>query len=101
MKNRRPIFLLVFAILIGFYSFFYTIETATADPAQGDDYEIDYEEEPAATPDLPVVEKKVKLKKQTADVQGSLAKHRFYPTLKFETKSIYKKDGNALDVDSD
>ena len=75
------------------------------------DYEIDYEEEPESEGDdaetvAPV--KPAKGKKTTyapgggaGGIQGSRAKHRFTPILKSETKSIYKKDGKALDVDSD
>lgn len=78
--------------------------------AQSDDgeYEIDYEEEPdteAPEVEAPVPAKGRKSKKKSilsiGGVQGSVAKNRFVPILKSETKSVYKKDGNALDVDPD
>jgi hypothetical protein len=86
-------------------------KTATpATSADDGEYEIDYEEEPGTDGDE-VEEAPVKPKKGKKTVyapggggggiQGSRAKHRFTPILKSETKSIYKKDGKALDVDSD
>jgi hypothetical protein len=73
-------------------------------------YEIDYEEEaegeaaPEGTPEP--LKKKGPGKKASPGgggpaVQGSRAKNRFAPILKSETKSVYKKDGKALDVDTD
>lgn len=70
------------------------------------EYEIDYEEEPgsdeAEPPAPPVKNKKTKSKGGGGpSVQGSIAKDRFVPILKSETKSIYKKNGKSLDVDTD
>ena len=79
-----------------------------ADSAEEGEYEIDYEEEPEE--EIPVQEspalKKDKKQKSVRGgggpaVQGSRAKDRFVPILKSESKSIYKKDGKVLDVDSD
>jgi hypothetical protein len=75
------------------------------------EYEVDYEEEPSGDGDsgeAPVKPKKTKKVSATQNsgggsggIQGSRAKHRFTPILKSETKSAYKKDGKALDVDTD
>jgi septal ring-binding cell division protein DamX len=75
------------------------------------EYEIDYEEEPGtegdAAEETPVA-KPIRGKKTVyapgggaGGIMGSRAKHRFTPILKSETRSIYKKDGKSLDVDSD
>jgi septal ring-binding cell division protein DamX len=75
-------------------------------------YEIDYEEEPdaenAEPEEAPARTKKSKkiltnnpTNSGAGGVQGSIAKNRFVPILKSETKSVYKKDGNSLDVDTD
>lgn len=77
---------------------------ATSAPADADEYEIDYEEEPgsetdeAAAPPPKKAKKTVKLGSGPA-VQGSRAKHRFTPILKSEMKSVYQKEGKSLDVD--
>jgi len=82
-----------------------------AAPSSGEegDYEIDYEEEVSGDQEESEPVKKAPSKKKSAansvggagGIQGSRAKHRFIPILKSETKSIYKKDGKALDVDTD
>ena len=88
-----------------------TTPPASAGEADSE-YEIDYEEEPESGDDeaeAPVAQPKTPKGKRTAvvpgggsgGIQGSRAKHRFTPILKSETKSIYKKDGKTLDVDSD
>ena len=71
-------------------------------PATGpDEYEIDYEEEPAE-PAVPAAPAKKALRSGGIPaVQGSRAKDRFTPILKSETKSVYKKGGKSLDVDPD
>jgi hypothetical protein len=84
--------------------------TPAATPAEGE-YEIDYEEEEGASVEAaPEVAdpSPSKSKKRTVRnfgsgpaVQGSRAKNRFVPILKSETKSVYQKDGKALDVDTD
>lgn len=81
-----------------------------ASPASGSsDYEVDYEEEPAGDEE-PVEEAPVKTpekkkggRKGPKEVapQGSRAEKKFAPLMKSETKSIYKKNGRALDVDTD
>ncbi len=84
--------------------------TEAAPSTTDGEYEIDYEEEPggdAADEEAPEPIKtktgKSGSKKGAGGpaVQGSRAKHRFEPILKSETKSIYKKDGKPLDVDTD
>ena len=88
---------------------------ANASGTEEGEYEIDYEEEPADTDEMePAEPVKVTREKKTSStataansnggsggIQGSRAKHRFNPILKSETKSIYQKDGKALDVDTD
>jgi hypothetical protein len=84
--------------------------TATVSPTQTD-YEVDYEEEPATDEvELPVEEKpklntdkKNKLKKNMKEpvLQGSRAEKKIAPLMKSEAKSIYKKNGKSLDVDTD
>jgi len=74
-------------------------------------YEIDYEEESedaeAPVPEAPPVKAPARVKgggKAIGGgpaVQGSRAKNRFAPILKSETRSVYKKDGKTLDVDTD
>jgi len=70
-----------------------------AAPSSGEegDYEIDYEEEVSGDQE----ESAANSVGGAGGIQGSRAKHRFIPILKSETKSIYKKDGKALDVDTD
>lgn len=77
---------------------------------ESSDYEVDYEEEPGAEEaeepiekPTPVKQKKTKGKKNPKEsvLQGSRAEKKIAPLLKSETKSIYKKNGRALDVDSD
>jgi hypothetical protein len=75
------------------------------------EYEIDYEEEadadleptptPAQAPGKKVKNKAATTGVNSAAVQGSRAKNRFAPLLRSETKSVYKKDGRRLDVDTD
>ncbi len=87
------------------------------------DYEIDYEEEPGADTDVesgdlpeatPTPAKKGKNKggsrgavstgpidRNIPSSQGTRSKNKFAPLLKSETKSIYKKNGRPLDVDTD
>jgi hypothetical protein len=92
------------------------VPTATpidsAAPAkESSDYEVDYEEEPGSDEvEEPVVDKPVtknekkssskKNPKESAS-QGSRAEKKIAPMMKSETKSIYKKNGKSLDVDSD
>lgn len=90
-----------------------TMPPSSTGAADDSEYEIDYEEEPGTDGEEPVeapVPKKNGTRKKNSSVsagggvggiQGSRAKHRFTPILKSETKSVYKKDGKALDVDSD
>jgi hypothetical protein len=80
-----------------------------AGSADEGEYEIDYEEEPedeegaeAKPTPKPKSGKKGKSGSTVgAEILGSRAKHRFTPILKSETKSVYKKDGKQLDVDTD
>jgi len=74
------------------------------------EYEVDYEEEPdsdaevEATPaPKAITQKKGKAPRLGGGpaVQGSRAQNRFISLLKSETKSVYKKNGKPLDVDSD
>jgi hypothetical protein len=82
--------------------------------AEEGEYEIDYEPEDSDEMVKPTPAKSAHGKKSSqasaptanaiggsGGIQGSRAKHRFTPILKSETKSIYQKDGKALDVDSD
>ena len=64
-----------------------------------DDYEVDYEEEG----DLPEIKPKNRKKSDDKEItnQGSRAKNRFVPPAKSERKSVYKKNGVPLDVDTD
>ncbi len=77
-------------------------------------YEIDYEEEseetePTEEEALPAKSSKTPARAKVGGkvggggpaVQGSRAKNRFAPILKSETRSVYKKDGKTLDVDTD
>lgn len=73
-------------------------------------YEIDYEEETeesetqaeeTPTPRAGKAAAKLKVGGGGPAVQGSRAKNRFAPILKSETRSVYKKDGKTLDVDTD
>ena len=83
---------------------------AASAPEEGN-YEIDYEEEPdqdssEETPEperAPVKKGSIRGKGIGGGpaVQGSRAKNRFAPILKSETRSVYKKDGKTLDVDTD
>jgi hypothetical protein len=77
---------------------------------ESSDYEVDYEEEPGDEPvEVPEEESikkkssKPKMGQASKDTspQGSRATNRFQSLLKSETKSIYKKKGKRLDVDSD
>ncbi|MBS1958612.1 MAG: hypothetical protein JST80_03990 [Bdellovibrionales bacterium] len=95
---------------------------AGATSSDSSDYEIDYEEEPesvdqsadtgegAEEPPAPVKGKKKPTKKAAPRVKadrnapaltGTRSTNRFAPILKSDTKSIYKKNGKALDVDTD
>lgn len=87
---------------------------AEATPAESDvseDYQVDYEEEPgseeveepAEEAPVAVKSKKTKGKKNVKEsvTQGSRAEKKIAPMMKSETKSIYKKNGKSLDVDSD
>ena len=85
------------------------------------EYEIDYEEEPDDTAvatqgdgeeEAPAVinQKKKTSKKSTKGsqyysggpaVQGTHSINKFAPMLKSETRSVYKKNGKPLDVDTD
>jgi hypothetical protein len=73
-------------------------------------YEIDYEEETeesetqaeaTPSPKAGKVAARPKVGGGGPAVQGSRAKNRFAPILKSETRSVYKKDGKTLDVDTD
>jgi hypothetical protein len=84
-------------------------------PSGSGEYEIDYEEEPDAGGETGETEsaeeapapKKSATKRASSGgngnpaVQGTHSKNRFAPILKSDTKSIYKKNGKALDVDTD
>lgn len=84
---------------------------ATVPAKESSDYEVDYEEEPGADEvEEPVQEKpkpgkdskkKGKKSEKESVLQGSRAEKRIAPLMKSETKSIYKKNGKALDVDTD
>ena len=81
--------------------------TPASAPAESSDYEVDYEEEPEEEP--VVEEKPVKKSKGSSEKsiskdttsQGSRAEKKIAPMMKSETKSIYKKNGKPLDVDTD
>ncbi len=64
------------------------------------DYEVDYEEEEPPEPVKEKKSKKIKTPKE-AVLQGSRAEKKIAPMMKSETKSIYKKNGKPLDVDTD
>ncbi len=100
--------------VFGFLFFFLILSGAPKALAAGspDDggYEIDYEEEveesessveeaPVRKPTQPAT--RTKTAGGGPAVQGSRAKNRFAPILKSETRSVYKKDGKTLDVDTD
>jgi hypothetical protein len=89
------------------------------------DYEIDYEEEPEgdeqsadtsegneeapapkgkkkpAKKAAPKVSRKAPIDRNAPALTGTRSKNRFAPMFNSETKSIYKKNGKALDVDTD
>jgi hypothetical protein len=96
----------VWAILFSFVIFYgWTTSNAAGNPDDGA-YEIDYEEEveeveDSAPPKSAPPASKVKKIGGGPAVQGSRAKNRFAPILKSETRSVYKKDGKSLDVDTD
>ena len=88
----------------------------TAPPAvESGDYEIDYEEEPGADPegDAEPTTTPKKAGRRSSPIatgpvdrnipssQGTRSKNKFAPMLKSDTKSIYKKNGRPLDVDTD
>lgn len=83
---------------------------AGSTPDEGN-YEIDYEEEPEeSSSEETAVPERAPVKKASGRgkgigggpaVQGSRAKNRFAPILKSETRSVYKRDGKTLDVDTD
>ena len=111
----------LFSFLFVFNSYLIEVRADEAVPASSPEaasdsadsgYEIDYEEEADAEGvedggDAEPVVKKGKKKSSAGSktnnsaVQGSRAKNRFTPILKTENKSIYKKNGKNLDVDSD
>ena|GEM_PF-3077879 len=78
--------------------------TAEDDPSGGG-YEIDYEEEPDTTAQTPspTAAPKVRRPRDNSNpaVQGTHSSHHFAPMMKSETKSVYKKNGKTLDVDTD
>ena len=114
MKAKVVFFIMMLALGMAWKSSSIALaeEGKAASTSEGE-YEIDYEEEPGteteteAVEEVPVVKPQKGKKKIQAPgggsggIQGSRAKHRFTPILKSETKSIYQKDGKALDVDSD
>lgn len=63
------------------------------------EYEVDYEED--AVEMTPPPARSSKKQKKESTVQGSIAEKRPVPILPSETKSVYKKNGKALDVDTD
>jgi hypothetical protein len=76
---------------------------------ESSDYEVDYEEEPVEVEE-PVAEEKPQVKKgkpvaekvsKDTTSQGSRAEKKIAPMMKSETKSVYKKNGKPLDVDTD
>ncbi len=79
--------------------------------SESSDYEVDYEEEPgAAEPAEPEAEVKPSRKEKAGKTekfskdttsQGSRAEKKIAPLMKSETKSVYKKNGKSLDVDTD
>jgi hypothetical protein len=100
-------FLLSFLTLVHAQELTNPTPTPASVPTESSDYEVDYEEEPE---EEPVVEEKP-LKKSKGAVekpmskdttsQGSRAEKKIAPMMKSETKSIYKKNGKPLDVDTD
>jgi hypothetical protein len=83
------------------------------DNAETGDYEIDYEEEPEGDSEEAPAPVKKKHGKKTAESvpsnpgvsysssTGTHSKNKFGPMLKSDTQSVYKKNGHALDVDTD
>jgi hypothetical protein len=72
------------------------------DPTDEDeDYEVDYEEEGDLPPPKKARSKNIKPEDREASNSGSRAKNRFSSPAKSETKSVYKKNGVALEVDTD
>jgi len=105
---RHSAFLLLLAgLLAGLLG---STQVRAAGNAEEGAYEIDYEEE-AEEVESPVEEApapksaKAPVRPKVGGggpaVQGSRAKNRFAPILKSETRSVYKKDGKTLDVDTD
>ena len=95
-------------------------EPAQPAAASGDtsgEYEIDYEEEPEATSgdeeapeEAPVAKKSKKKAGKKVDrsvpslgsaVSGTRSKNKFAPILNSDLKSVYHRNGKALDVDTD
>lgn len=100
-------FLLLAGLLAGFLG---SVQVRAAGNAEEGAYEIDYEEEAeeaespveeAPAPKSPKASVRPKVGGGGPAVQGSRAKNRFAPILKSETRSVYKKDGKILDVDTD
>jgi hypothetical protein len=90
-------------------------QAAQTSDAPSGEYEIDYEEEPESTGDTeeaePVKESSsTKTSKRASKravgaggpaVQGTHSINRFKAILKSDTRSVYKKNGKSLDVDTD
>ena len=104
--------ILVLSLLLNLNSSFAQSD-APVKPAEAEssDYEVDYEEEPgsveAAEPEETVKPalktksgKAEKFSKDTTS-QGSRAEKKIAPMMKSETKSVYRKNGKPLDVDTD
>jgi len=78
--------------------------TTTEDDPSGGGYEIDYEEEPDTTTQTPSpTATPIRRPRDPSNpaVQGTHSSHHFAPMMKSETKSVYKKNGKTLDVDTD
>ncbi len=111
MKCLQSLILIFFLFTNVHSAFAQSEKTAAPVESESSDYEVDYEEEPgAAEPEVPAVEVKPTRKDKAGKVekfskdttsQGSRAEKKIAPLMKSETKSVYKKNGKALDVDTD
>ena len=103
---------LVFFLSLNVSTAFAQSDQSAAPPeAESSDYEVDYEEEPGSAESAEPVEevkpapkgksgKAEKFSKDTTS-QGSRAEKKIAPMMKSETKSVYRKNGKPLDVDTD
>jgi len=111
VKSLQSLILLLFVFLNVAPVFAQSENTAPPAEAESSDYEVDYEEEPGSAETAELEEpvkaapksKSGKVEKFSKDTtsQGSRAEKKIAPLMKSETKSVYRKNGKPLDVDTD